>query len=78
VRKAFISLVAAAVLFLGLAVLSSLGGDSDQPAYITISGRSVDARIVAAACLAIAGALATMAFMARRRTKRADLCRRES
>jgi hypothetical protein len=67
-RKASISL-SAAVLFLGLALLTSLGGDNDQPASITVSGWSVDARIVAAACLAIAGALATMAFMAWRRTR---------
>ncbi|HEV7566428.1 MAG TPA: hypothetical protein VGO31_10755 [Microbacteriaceae bacterium] len=59
----------AALLFFALAVMSLLGGDNDQPAYITISARSVDARVVAATCLAIAGALATMAFMALRRTR---------
>ena len=62
-------MVVAAGFFFALAVLSLLGGDNDQPAYITISGRSVDARIVAAACLAIAGVLVTMAFIARRRTR---------
>jgi hypothetical protein len=63
------SLSLAALLFLALAVLSLLGGDNDQPAYITITGRSVDARIIAAACLTIAGALATMTFIAWRRTR---------
>jgi hypothetical protein len=62
----------AAVLFLGLALLSSLGGDNDQPAHISISGRSGDARIVAAAFLAIAGALAMMAFITWRRSRRGD------
>jgi hypothetical protein len=70
-RKVSISL-AAAILFLGLALLASLGGDNDQPSYITVDGRSLDARIVAAACLGIAGALVTTAFVAWRRTRRLD------
>jgi hypothetical protein len=70
-RKVSVSL-AAAVLFRGLALLSSLGGDNDQRSYITLDGRSVDAQIVAAACLGIAGALVTTAFIAWRRTRRVD------
>ena len=56
------SLVAAAV-FLGLALVSSLGGDNGQPAYVTLAGRSVDARIIGAVCLAVAAALAANAVI---------------